>query len=137
MQVPDYEAAEETAFKLLGQNLVNEIVNRSENSATVLYHFGKNPQAAIDFANLAKRDAVGAAMKLGALTNSLKVRPKVNGGRANPESKIEGSAASKAPSNSAFQKQFDSAVKEANKTGNIAAMQKVRREAKAAGVTVT
>lgn len=137
LQVSDYAEAEDTAFKLLGQNLVNEIVNRSENSATVLYHFGKNPQAAIDFANLAKRDAVGAAMKLGSMSASLKVRKKVNGGRADPESKIEGSAASKSPSNSAFQKKYDAAVKSAGETGNISAMQKVSREAKAAGVTVT
>lgn len=137
LQVNDYAEAEDTAFKLLGQNLVNEIVNRSENSATVLYHFGKNPQAAIDFANLAKRDAVGAAMKLGSMSASLKVRKKVNGGRADPESKIEGSAASKAPSKGAFQKKYDAAVKDAIDNGNIDAMQKVTREAKAAGVTVT
>lgn len=137
LQVSDYEEAEETAIKLLGNPLANEIVNRAENSATVLYHFGKNPQVAIDFANLAKHDAVGAAVKLGQLSGSLKVRPKMNGGRANPETKIEGSAATKAPNAGAFQKQFDLAVNDANKTGNIAAMQKVRKEAKAAGVNLT
>jgi len=137
LRVSDYEDAEEKAIKLLGNQLANEIVNRADNSATVLYHFGKNPQAAIDFANLAKRDAVGAAMKLGQLSGSLKVRPKVTGGRANPESKIEGSAAGKAPSAGAFQKRFDAAVNDANKTGNISAMQEVRREAKTAGVNLT
>lgn len=137
LRVSDYEKAEETAIKLLGNPLANEIVNRADNSATVLYHFGKNPQAAIDFVNLAKRDAVGAAMKLGQLSASLKIRPKINGGRANPESKIEGSAAGKAPSAGAFQKRYDAAVNDANKTGNISGMQKVRREAKAAGVTLT
>ena len=137
LQVSDYEDAEATAIKLLGNNLANEVVNRSDNSATVMYHFGKNPQAAIEFANLAQRDAVSAAVKLGQLSGSLKVRPKVSSGRVAPESKIEGSSASKAPSATAFQKQYDAAVKEATKNGDIAPMKKVRREAKAAGVTVS
>ncbi len=137
LHVSDYEESEATAVKLLGNDLSREVVNRSKHSAKILYYFGKHPQEAVDFANLAKHDPVGAAVELGDLGGSLNIRPKVSSGRSNPESKIEGSAATKAPSGRAFQKRYDKAVEEASENGNINEVQKVKREAKAAGVKVT
>ena len=74
----DYEATEDKAIAVLGNDVVNHIIANSENSHTVLYFLGKNPGEAEALARELGNNAtaIKGVMRLGRLEAELKIRPK-------------------------------------------------------------
>ena len=89
LKVSDYEATEDTAIEHLGNDLTKAIMGHGR-SEWILYHLGKNPVKASQFANLAETNPVQAMMDIGELAARLQPKPK-RSSAPDPETKLPGS----------------------------------------------
>lgn len=132
-----FDEVEGKAVDVLGTELSNEIIKLSPESELVLFYFGKNQTKAEEFRDLAKKDPAAALMKIGALGANLKVKPKAKTEPTpDPDEELQGGSPSAAQSNK-FQRLIDKARDAAANGGNMQAIMKLKKEAAAAGVTIT
>ena len=91
----DYAEVEDKALDILGNEIVNFIIQSSDSSPVILYYLGKNPDEAENIAELVKTNLGKAALQIGRLEVELKVRPK---GKTeptpDPDDEIEGGSPS-------------------------------------------
>ena len=126
---PDYSQAEKAALDVLGDDLVNDIATRAKNSAALMLHFGRNPDAARQFKDLASTDPVEAALELGRLDASVKVQARSKTPPPEPDETLGGGKSSSAGS---WQRRLDKLRDNGDIKGAIA----LKREAKAEGINL-
>lgn len=126
---PDYSQAEKAALDVLGDDLVNDIATRAKNSAALMLHFGRNPDAARQFKDLASTDPVEAALELGRLDASVKVQARSKTPPPEPDETLDGGKSSSAGS---WQRRLDKLRDNGDIKGAIA----LKREAKAEGINL-
>lgn len=77
LKLKDYDATEDAAIAILGQNVTNEIISKSDKSHELMYYFGKNESVAEEINELIlSGDATKAVLRIGAIAAHLKTRPK-------------------------------------------------------------
>lgn len=91
LKVPDYEAVEEVAVNILGDDIARQIVANTEDSHLLMYHLGKNPARAEQLKQLLLAQPLKGAMEIGGIAKGLKARPK-SSAAPNPETVVEGGA---------------------------------------------
>jgi len=91
LKVPDYTETEDRAIELLGNDVAKHIMASFPKSHELLYHFGKEANAAkaAYFKDRLANDPVGGLLELGGYAKSLKAKPK-RSTAPDPETKVEG-----------------------------------------------
>ena len=137
LKMKDYEETEDKAISILGKDTANALIGVSDNSHLVLYHLGKNLELAEYFAELIKTNPLKATLELGALAGNMKVQRK---GKTeptpDPDEELQGGSPSAGQSNK-HQRLVDSARKAVQNGGSMHALMEAKKNAKAAGVTIT
>jgi hypothetical protein len=91
----DFAATEDAAIEILGDDVVNEVINNFDDSQVILYYLGKaaNKVEAEQLASLIKSNAVQGVAALGALRQELKVVTNGKTPAPNPDDELEGAVA--------------------------------------------
>ena len=76
LNVSDFEATEDIAIEIFGNDVSKNIMANTENSEVLLYYLGKNPAKAQQYAQDIQQNPVKAMMAMGGLAAGLKVKPK-------------------------------------------------------------
>lgn len=135
--IKDFDEVEGKAIGILGKEITNQLIANSPDSHLILYHLGKNPGKADHFSQLVKTDPLKAILQLGALGAKLSVKPKAKTEPTpDPDEELQGGNPSAGQANK-FQRLVDKAREAAQNGGNMQAVMKLKKEAAAAGVTVT
>jgi len=71
MKVSDYQVKEKAAIEVLGDGVVNEIINNFPDSQKILYHLGASKKRASDFGDICKRNPNQAYVELGKISERL------------------------------------------------------------------
>lgn len=135
LKVSDYDANESNAVDVLGKSLVKSIAASMSNSAMIINYLGlpRNKGLADELAVLDKSnnpaDVQKGVEKIWELNFNLKTKPRKKSNAPEPESKLEGGNVSSSP----LQKKYDKATNE----GDISTRRKLRKEAKAKGITLS
>jgi hypothetical protein len=124
---PDYSVSEQSAKDILGDQLSLEVARLSDRSAELMLYFGRNPQEAQRFKNLASRDGTKAAIELGRMEAQLNIQQK-NSTLPEPDEPLEGGNTSSPVSG------FERRLKQARSSGNRREAINIRKEAQSAGV---
>ena len=133
----DFDEVEDKAISILGNEVVNHLINNSDESHLVLYYLGKNPGQAEEIAGLIKTNPVKATLQLGQLSAKLSVKPRANSEPTpDPDDELKGGSPSAGQSNK-HQRIVDDARKKAQENGNIKLVLEAKKAAREAGVTVT
>ncbi len=141
MKAKDFEETEDKAIAILGNEVVNHLIQSSEKSHIVLYYLGKNPDIAEDIKSLIDTDPVKATLQLGRLEAELSVKPKADlEPTPDPDTELQGGTPS-AGQNNKFQKKLNRLRDKAAEGGGggnkaMLAISNLKREAKEAGVTI-
>lgn len=83
----DYEATEDKALEILGQDTANHVIDNFDDSHVILYFLGKNPDEANRIANLLKTHPIRGVAEVGRLSAQLQIKPK-NKPIADPDEEI-------------------------------------------------
>lgn len=133
LKVPDYDDAEAKAVEVLGRETVEDIAAQADDSELLVYYLGKNPAKAEEIANLVRINPVKATFALGKLASGLSVRGKTTKTQTpdpdSPESAGGGSGGS-------WEKRLEKAREKAAQTGDMSHVQRLKKEARAAGVNL-
>ena len=92
LAVPDYEETEDKVIEIFGEDLIGEIILRSESPTKLLYFLGKNLKKAEEIYEDFQTDPFGASMRLGKLEDKIKVKPKSKI-TPDPDKELEGGGA--------------------------------------------
>lgn len=76
MGAKDYEATEDAALAVLGNEVANEVIKNFDDSQVILYYLGKNPAEAERIKNLLDTNPIRGVAEVGRLSSELKVKPK-------------------------------------------------------------
>ncbi len=93
LKVSDYEATEDIAIEVMGKDIARQIMANTEQSQVVLYHLGKNPEKAAEYARKFAGNPIKGLLEIGGLASRLQVRSKTSV-TPNPETQIEGGSVS-------------------------------------------
>lgn len=86
----DYEATEDKALEILGNDTAKVIIENYDNSHIILYYLGKNPDEAKHIASLVEsKQSVKAIDAVAGLSRDLKLKPKTKI-VADPDEEIQG-----------------------------------------------
>ena len=132
LKVKDYDEVEGKAIDVLGRDTVEDIAARTEDSHLVLYYLGKNPAKAEEIKHLLETDPVKATYSLGKLAAGLTIKAGPKKSIPDPDTPVDGGG----PSGGNWQKRIEKARAEAEKTGDMTSVIKIKKEAKAAGVNL-
>lgn len=125
--VKDYETTEDVALEILGNEVVNQIIDNFEDSQNIMYYFGKNPDEAKHISNLLKTSPIQGVAELGRLSGELKVKPKTIKPAPDPDEEISGDLK---PSGSAVQKKLEKLREQAAKNGDMKPLMEFKRKHK-------
>lgn len=89
LKVSDYEETEDKAIDVMGKDIARQIMANTEQSQVVLYHLGKNPEKAAEYARKFEGNPIKGLLEIGGLASRLQVRSK-SSLPPNPETQIEG-----------------------------------------------
>jgi hypothetical protein len=130
----DYDAAEEKAKGILGKDLTEDIAVNAEDSHAVLYFLGKNPEEAERLREIFDENPAKGTYALGKLAAGLKVQQKPKP-TPNDADTPAGNGAN--AGGNQWARKLDKLRDEVAKgTKSMADIQVLKREAKAAGVTL-
>jgi hypothetical protein len=133
LKVGDYEAVEDVAVAALGVQLVQAIQTTVDNSETLIYWLGKNPEKAAALAVQFEANPGKATFELGKLASRVSLRPK-GGGAPDPDIPVRGGGGTV---NASLVAKYQKALDEATNADNpLEARRKVREAAAANGVTL-
>ncbi len=131
LKVGDYEAIEDVAVEALGVELVQAIQTTVDNSETLIYWLGKNPEKAAALSVQFEANPGKATFELGKLASRISLRPKGKG-PPDPDVPVRGGAG---PVNASLVSKYLKKMEVATDEDNpLEARQKVRAEALAQGV---
>lgn len=99
----DYSETEDKAIEVLGNEVVNHIIDNFTDSQYLLYYLGKNPNEADRIAGLIQSKPILGIAEIGRLSSQLKVKPITNT-TPNPDEELEGGESS---ATSSLQRQLD------------------------------
>lgn len=132
LSVSDYEAMEDKAVEVMGDQLVLSIQSTIPESEKLLYWLGKNPAEAESLAAEFNTNAGLATYKLGKIASKLSLQPKGKK-KPDPELPIDGGGSDIDPSRyNHFKKLIDEAYEE----GDINKVRGIRKEARAEGFDI-
>lgn len=130
----DFDQTEDAAVEILGDALAKEIIARTgDKSAAIMYYLGKNEAKAFELKDALENDPTEATMLVGELRANVKVQRKRKSQAPDPETKVEGQPPK---GQSTLQRALEAAREEAGQTGDMRAVMKVKRDAKAQGITL-
>jgi hypothetical protein len=132
LKVGNYEQMEDTAVDILGVELVQSIQTTVDNSETLLYWLGKNPEKTQELKELFDASPGKGTLELGKLSGKLTLKPK-GGQPPNPDIPLRGGGG--AQNSSAYNK-FLKKLSTAYDNMDLEGARAVRQEAKEAGVTL-
>jgi hypothetical protein len=125
--VKDYEATEDAALEVLGNEVANHLIDNFDDSHIIMYYLGKNPDEAKRISNLLKTSPIKGVAELGRLSGELKVKPKKVDPAPDPDEEIKGDMK---PDTSAVHKRLEKLRDEAAKTGNMDKLMAFKRKHK-------
>ena len=132
LKVKDYDDTEDKVVAIMGRELVQEIAATVDESANLLYYLGKNPSKAEEFKRKFDENPAAATYALGKFAGGLSIKPVSKKPTPKPDKPLDG----KGPSGNVWDKRLEKARAEAQKTGSMDAVLKVKREAAKAGVNL-
>ena len=134
LKVKDYDVAEEKAVDVLGRDLVEDIAATADDSHLLLYYLGKNPGKAEELKRTfdEKGPALGtyALGKIAAGLKTVSAGPKKP--TLNPDKPVDGAG----PSGVTWQQRIEKARAEAEKTGDMTPVIRLKKQAREAGVNL-
>jgi len=89
LKVKDYEATEDKAIEIFGNEHTNHLIANLDNSEVAFYYFGKNPEVAQKYSDMLKREPIKALIEIGGLLAKIKVKPKRESA-PDPDEELEG-----------------------------------------------
>lgn len=117
LKVKDYDATEDKAIEILGQDIVKQVMAATDKSAEILYYLGKNPDKAESIKELIATNPVQGVFEIGALSRGLEVRPKAQSKPApDPDTELEGGSS---PKSNDYEKKLDELREKARETGDL------------------
>lgn len=122
----DYEATEDKALEVLGNDTANHIIDNFDDSHVILYFLGKNPKEAERIANLLKTKPIKGVAEVGRLSAELRLKPK-NKTVADPDEEIKGDGHTQ---DSAVERKLSKLRDDAAKTGKMKALMDFKRKHK-------
>ena len=135
LRVKDYEETEDAAIGVLGNEIANHIIQNSDRSSELLYHFGKNPERAEEIADMIKTNPIKGVLEIGRLEARLKTKPKAKTNPLpDPDEELEGRTGG---STGALQRRLDEARKNKGDGSRMDDILAIHKEAKAKGVTLS
>jgi len=132
LKVSDYVQAEDAAVEVLGAQLISSLQTTLDQSETLIYFLGKNPDKAQEMKELFDTNPGKATFALGQLSSKLTLLPK---GKKppNPDVPLTGGGGSvNASTYNRYLKQLNVAYDE----GDINTAKDIRAQAKAEGITL-
>lgn len=135
--VKDYEQAEDVALDVLGKDIVNHIIASSRKSSELLYYLGKNSGKAEEIKELlsSPKTTVKGVLEIGRLEARLKPQPKAKTNPLpDPDEELEGKTGG---STNPLQKKLDAARSKMGDGSRMDEILKIKKEAKAQGVTLS
>ena len=95
LKVPDYDATEDRAIEILGEDVAKHIMANSPKSHELMYFLGKeaNQAKAEYYKNQIATNPIAGLMELGGFAEKLKAKPK-RSTAPDPETKVEGGVGS-------------------------------------------
>ncbi len=127
LPIKDYEAAEERAIDIIGQQEAENIMRIAPKSEFVLAHFGNNPAAARKYVAMSDENPARAVMWLGELQASFKL--KGSEPTPDPDETLEGAGvASPGASDDQLKKLLDKANRTGDASEYLAALRRSRSQ---------
>lgn len=130
LKVKDYDATEDAAIAILGQDVTNQVITASDKSPELLYYLGKNPEVAEKLSEELKTNVVKGVLRIGRLEARLVARPKAKNTAPDPDQELEGAVSVKT---TATDRKLDK-LRERAQSGNqkdITALMKFKKENRA------
>lgn len=122
----DYEATEDKALEVLGQETANHIIDNFDDSHVIMYFLGKNPDEAKRIAHLLKTQAIKGVAEVGRLSAQLQIKPK-NKPIADPDEEIISDGNAQSGTN---ERKLEKLRDQAAKTGNMKPLMEFKRKHK-------
>ena len=130
LKVKDYEATEDKAIEIFGNEHINHLVANLDNSEVAMYYFGKNPEVAQKYSDMLKREPIRGLIEIGGLLAKLKVKPKRESA-PDPDIELEGGT----PSNlEAMQTKLNKLRDAARSGGDMAPLMAFKMKMKDKGI---
>lgn len=133
----DYEDVEDKAIDALGADIVDHLIQSSDNAHVVLYFLGKNPDEAEELSALIKSDPIKGTLRIGRLEAELQVQSKAKSKPSpDPDEELSGGTPS---ASDHLKRKYEKLVSKAQEGGSqsqkyMKAMADLRKEAQAKGV---
>jgi hypothetical protein len=91
LKVKDYEATEDIAISIMGNEKVNHIILAlPDRTEQLIYYLGKNPKLAQKYSDMLETETVRALMELGGVLSEIKVKTVSKKSLKDPDEDLEG-----------------------------------------------